>query len=188
MEETRILDNNIGYFSSEDEDEDSFISCLSDVTTELPIDQLYPYIELIFDPERCGFVDIAENIVQYLDYHSLINFKKTCQKVYNFFKWLPYVEKAKLEKKLDRDWRLGEPKKYTIQTPGLVSCAAVFPDSRKIVIGIDHVVQVVDVRTGIEYDKINKLIVLIFIHIMLIENYLSMHKLLLHKQENLITF
>ena len=132
----------------EDEEEDSFMSCLSSLETESSTEGSYTYIQLIFDPERGGFVDVAENIVQYLDYHSLINFKRSSSTIYNFFKELPFIENQKLEKKLDIDWRLGQPKNYAIQTPGLVSCASVFPDNRKIVIGIDHVVHVVDIRSG----------------------------------------
>ena len=138
-------DNNV---SDDDEEEDSFMSCLSNLETESAKEESYSYIQLIFDPERGGFVDVAENIVQYLDYHSLINFKRSNSTIYNFFKRLPCLENKKLEKKLDIDWRSGQPKNYAIQTPGLVSCASVFPDNRRIVIGIDHVVHVVDIRSG----------------------------------------
>ena len=46
-----------------------------------------------------GLIDVAENIVQYLDYHSLINFKRSSSTIYNFFKELPFIENQKLEKK-----------------------------------------------------------------------------------------
>ena len=134
----------------DDGDDDSFVSCKSDIMQEdvIPHEIGISYIEMLFDPERGGFIDIAENIVQYLDYHSLINFKRSCQKIHSFFKQLSYLEYDKLGRKLDMDWRSGEPKNYDIQAPGLVSCATVFPDNRRIIIGIDHVVRVVDIRTG----------------------------------------
>ena len=91
--------------------------------------------------------------MQHLDYHSLVNFKRSCRIIYRFFKQSPCLENVKLEKKLDIDWRSGEPKNYAIQTPGLVSCAMVFPDNRRVVIGIDHVVHVVDIRTGCSSEK-----------------------------------
>ena len=149
MEENLGSNSVIDYICSDDDEEDSFMSCVSSMDTEYLTNDSITYIQLIFDPDRGGFVDVAENIVRYLDYHSLINLKRSCSKIYNFFKQLPSLEDEKLEKKLDLDWRLGQPKNYTIQTPGLVSCASVFPDNRRMVIGIDHVVQVVDIRSGI---------------------------------------
>lgn len=149
MEETLGSDSIIEYISSDDDEEDSFMSCVSSIDTDNVTNDSVIYIQLIFDPDRGGFVDVAENIVQYLDYHSLINLKRSSRQIYNFFKQLPSLEDEKLEKKLDLDWRLGQPKNYTIQTPGLVSCASVFPDNRRMVIGIDHVVQVVEIRSGI---------------------------------------
>ena len=146
LEFTKDIDESI---SDDDEDQESFTSCISDITTDFRSEEPFCcHIELIFHPERGGFIDVAENIVQYLDYHSFISFKRSSQKIYNFFKQLPYLEYQKLGKKLDDDWRSGEPKNYAIQTPGLVSCATVFPDNRRIVIGIDHVIHVVDIRTG----------------------------------------
>ena len=138
----------INVSSDDEDDEDSYISCVSDISLESKPEVGYLYIELIFDPKRGGFVDIAENIVQHLDYLSLINFKRSCRRIHNFFKQLPYLEIVKLETKLDTDWRSGEPKNYAISTPGLVSCATVFPDNRRVLIGIDHVIHVVDIRTG----------------------------------------
>ena len=149
MEDNLGYNSVIEYICSDDEEEDSFMSCVSSMDTKCIGNDSMTYIQLIFDPDRGGFVDVAENIVQYLDYHSLINLKRSSTKIYNFFKQLPSIEDEKLEKKLDLDWRLGQPKNYTIQTPGLVSCASVFPDNRRMVIGIDHVVHVVDIRSGI---------------------------------------
>ena len=144
-----ILKFNEDIYGSNSDDEESFASCTSDIPLDVrPEESLCCHMELIFHPERDGFIDVAENIVQYLDYHSFISFKRSSQKIYRFFKQLPYLEYQKLGKKLDVDWRSGEPKNYAIQTPGLVSCATVFPDNRRIVIGIDHVIHVVDIRTG----------------------------------------
>ena len=148
MEEILKCDTLNEYICSDDEDEESFMSCVSSMDAEYAINDSETYLLLIFDPDRGGFADVAENIVQYLDYHSLINFKRSSCKIYNFFKQLPNLEYEKLERKLDLDWRLGQPKNYAIQTPGLVSCASVFPDNRRMVIGIDHVVQVVEIRSG----------------------------------------
>lgn len=149
MEENLGYNSEIEYICSDDDEEDSFMSCVSSMDTKCIANDSITYIQLIFDPDRGGFVDVAENIVQYLDYHSLINLKRSSTKIYNFFKQLPSIEDEKLEKKLDLDWRLGQPKNYTILTPGLVSCASVFPDNQRMVIGIDHVVHVVDIRSGI---------------------------------------
>ena len=151
MEEILNSDEENDFIESDYDDEDSFISCFSSIDTDHFVEDSLPYIQLIFDPERGGFVDVAENILQYLDYHSLISFKRSNKKIYNFFKQLPCLEHDKLGKKLDEDWRLGNPKNYDIQTPGLVSCASVFPDNRRMVIGIDCVVHVIDIRSGKEF-------------------------------------
>ena len=44
------------------------------------------YITLLFDVNRGGFIDIAEKILNYLDYASLIRFKQVCKIIYEFIK------------------------------------------------------------------------------------------------------
>ena len=44
----------------------------------------YCYISLLFDVNRGGVADIAENILLFLDYESFKNFKRTCKMVHQF--------------------------------------------------------------------------------------------------------
>ena len=44
----------------------------------------YCYISLLFDINRGGVADIAENILLFLDYESFKNFKRTCKMVHQF--------------------------------------------------------------------------------------------------------
>ncbi len=44
------------------------------------------YIELLFDVNRGGFVDLAEKILGFLDFLSFAAFKRTCKTVYQFIK------------------------------------------------------------------------------------------------------
>ncbi len=46
----------------------------------------FEYLEVLFDVNRGGFIDVAEKIISYLDYHSLIRFKQSCSLIYNFLK------------------------------------------------------------------------------------------------------
>ena len=133
-------------------DEETFLSCSSDILPlEMPpfIVVGYQYLEIIFNPNRGGFADVAENIVQYLNYHDLIHLKRSCSIMYNYFKQFSYLENTKLVNKLEWDGkRFGELENYTIPTPGLVSCASIFPDNNQVVVGIDQVVHVIDIRKG----------------------------------------
>ena len=42
------------------------------------------YILLFFDVNRGGFFDVAQKILNYLDYKSLVMFKRTCKSIYEF--------------------------------------------------------------------------------------------------------
>ena len=44
------------------------------------------YLRLFFDVNRGGFFDVAENILNYLDYKSFVQFKQSCKMVYEFIK------------------------------------------------------------------------------------------------------
>ena len=44
------------------------------------------YLRLFFDVNRGGFFDVAENILDYLDYKSFVQFKQSCKMVYEFIK------------------------------------------------------------------------------------------------------
>ena len=44
----------------------------------------YCYISLLFDVNRGGVADIAENILLFLDYESFKNFKRTCKMLHQF--------------------------------------------------------------------------------------------------------
>ena len=42
------------------------------------------YLNLFFDVNRGGFYDVAEKILHFLDYRSLVMFKRTCKLFYEF--------------------------------------------------------------------------------------------------------
>ena len=44
------------------------------------------HFSILFDVNRGGFFDVAEQILSYLDYASFIRFKQTCKMVYQFIK------------------------------------------------------------------------------------------------------
>ena len=53
---------------------------------ELLLEQSDFHFSILFDVNRGGFFDVAEQILSYLDYASFIRFKQTCKMVYQFIK------------------------------------------------------------------------------------------------------
>ena len=44
------------------------------------------YLDLFFDVNRGGFFDVAQRILNYLDYKSFVQFKRSCKMVYKFIR------------------------------------------------------------------------------------------------------
>ena len=42
------------------------------------------YLLIFFDINRGGFFDVAQKILKFLDYKSLVMFKRTCKSIYEF--------------------------------------------------------------------------------------------------------
>ena len=61
--------------------EQQISSCKTMESTEVPNPE---YILLFFDVNRGGFFDVAQKILNYLDYKSLVMFKRTCKSIYEF--------------------------------------------------------------------------------------------------------
>lgn len=100
-----------------------------------------------FDVNRGGFFDVAENILDYLDYKSFVQFKQSCKMVYEFIK-TSNIEQLKLKKKLDLDWKHGTHKEVTVNAPGLVQAAQIFANSGKIVCSADESIILANSKTG----------------------------------------
>ena len=75
------------------------------------------YLFIFFDINRGGFFDVAQKILQFLDYKSLVMFKRTCKSVYEFLSANCDIEKVSKnvlnkiesfnlsrETKLDKNW------------------------------------------------------------------------------------
>jgi len=67
------------------------------------------YIELIFNEKRHGLNHIARRILEYLDYASLVQAKRSCKHIYEFI-LSSDVEQIVLNLKLHKDWSYGSPK------------------------------------------------------------------------------
>ena len=63
----------------------------------------------IFDTDREGLKHIGERICLYLDYHSLVAFKRCCSSVHEFLS-ASSVESKVLKRKLHKEWSHGEPR------------------------------------------------------------------------------
>eukprot|EP00096_Caligus_rogercresseyi_P000592 TRINITY_DN11053_c0_g1_i1.p1 TRINITY_DN11053_c0_g1~~TRINITY_DN11053_c0_g1_i1.p1 ORF type:complete len:392 (+),score=70.57 TRINITY_DN11053_c0_g1_i1:63-1238(+) len=98
-------------------------------------------LDVIFDPQRIGLNEIAECILSYLDYGSLVNLKRTCWTVYSFISNSDF-ERIKEVRRLTFEWKLRSPEQIVRDVHGLVSCARFFDEGRKVVLGIDHHIQV----------------------------------------------
>ena len=44
------------------------------------------YLDLFFDVNRGGFFDVAQRILNFLDYKSFVQFKRSCKMVYKFIR------------------------------------------------------------------------------------------------------
>ena len=55
------------------------------------------YLLIFFDINRGGFFDVAQKILQFLDYKSLVMFKRTCKSVYEFLSANCDIEKVSKE-------------------------------------------------------------------------------------------
>jgi len=103
------------------------------------------YIEFIFHPDRRGILEVVENIVKFLDYHSLICFKRSCKTVHRCLSKHPRLERDKYVSKLARDWASGRHTQLTVSVSGLVSCADFFTTGthcHRVALGVDDKVQV----------------------------------------------
>ncbi|XP_040571807.1 uncharacterized protein [Lepeophtheirus salmonis] len=98
-------------------------------------------LEIIFDIQRIGLNEVAENILYYLDYASLVSLKRTCWIIYIFISNTD-IENIKEVNKLNKEWKESNPKQIVLDVQGLVSCAKFFDDGRKVAVGIDHSLQV----------------------------------------------
>ncbi|CAB4066943.1 unnamed protein product [Lepeophtheirus salmonis] len=99
-------------------------------------------LEIIFDIQRIGLNEVAENILYYLDYASLVSLKRTCWIIYTFISNTD-IENIKEVNKLNKEWKESNPKQIVVlDVQGLVSCAKFFDDGRKVAVGIDHSLQV----------------------------------------------
>jgi len=70
----------------------------------------------IFDVNREGLRHIGEAIARSLDYHSLVNLKRSCRQFYQFLQHCS-AEDEVFREKLHREWLVGEAKKYDINLP-----------------------------------------------------------------------
>ena len=62
------------------------------------------YLLIFFDINRGGFFDVAQKILQFLDYKSLVMFKRTCKSVYEFLSANCDIEKVS-KKCVKQDWK-----------------------------------------------------------------------------------
>ena len=70
----------------------------------------YCYISLLFDVNRGGVADIAENILLFLDYESFKNFKRTCKMVHQFV----------INSKIEQIFIENLPKEFKRHQPGMI--------------------------------------------------------------------
>jgi len=109
-------------------------------------DNLFSFV---FDFNREGFRHIGENIAQNLDYHSLVNLKQSCKLVY-FFLQNCSVENEVLRAKLQKDWLVGEAKKFDLNLPptSAVSNVKLINEGHDILVSIG--------KNIYQYDFLNK--------------------------------
>jgi len=105
------------------------------------------YLLIFFDINRGGFFDVAQKILKFLDYKSLVMFKRTCKSIYEFNANCD-IEKVKFNAKIRNDWKIGTHKEQTNNAPGLVSSARIYENGRKIICGADESIFVVDSLTS----------------------------------------
>ncbi|CAB4066944.1 unnamed protein product [Lepeophtheirus salmonis] len=69
-------------------------------------------LEIIFDIQRIGLNEVAENILYYLDYASLVSLKRTCWIIYTFISNTD-IENIKEVNKLNKEWKESNPKQVS---------------------------------------------------------------------------
>ena len=103
------------------------------------------YLAYLFNADRIGFEPIAARIlINYLDYASFVNFKRSCKFVRDYILQTG-LERTKLRQKLERDWRVGKPVEKTLQVKlendediDFVppSCIKIFNNETSVLVGI----------------------------------------------------
>ena len=133
------------------------------------MDQSSNLFYIIFDSKRTGLQHIGKKICSYLDYHTLISFKRTCKLAYSFLFYCT-SEHQIFTKKLFEDWRSGEASEINIPLDfpptASVTNVKVINDGNDILVSIDKSVflynlyqnnQTSSIISNIMYDKINEL-------------------------------
>lgn len=107
------------------------------------------YLDIFFDLDRSGFIDVTEKILSYLDFKSFVQFKRSCKLIYNFISDQNRLEDRSLRRKLSSDWKKGPAKTYAILTMNrLISHARLFNDGARVACAVDHEVVIFDIPTG----------------------------------------